>query len=80
MALGLDSAPAVAGLVAEFLNLTGDPETINELYRRYAAVTPEQIQRVARETFKDTNRTVVELIHRELSAADASGAASEGGE
>jgi zinc protease len=80
MALGLDSAPAVAGLVAEFLNLTGDPETINELYRRYAAVTPEQIQRVARETFKDTNRTVVELIHREPSAADASGAASEGGE
>jgi zinc protease len=80
MALGLDSAPAVAGLVAEFLNLTGDPETINELYRRYAAVTPEEIQRVARETFKDTNRTVVELVHREPSASDASAATSEGGE
>jgi zinc protease len=80
VALDLDSAPAVANLVAEFLNLTGDPETINTLYRQYAAVTPQEVQRVARETFKDTNRTVVRLVHREPSDSDASGTTSEGGE
>ena len=62
-ALTLDSAPSVAVTVAEFLNLTGDPATINELYEQYEAVSPEDVQRVAREVFEETNQTVVELTH-----------------
>ena len=80
VALALDSAPSVANLVAEFLNLTADPATINSLYRQYAAVTPQEVQRVARETFEDDQRTVVTLVHRAPAAGEAAGTPSEGGE
>lgn len=80
VALALDSAASVANLVAEFLNLTADPATINRLYRQYAAVTPQEVQRVARETFEDDQRTVVTLVHRAPAAGEAAGAPSEGGE
>lgn len=62
-ALGLDSAPAAAVTVAEFLNLTGDPQSINRLYEQYQKVTPEDIQKVARKVFVDTNETAIELAY-----------------
>ena len=62
-ALQLDSAPSVAVTVAEFLNLTGDPQTINRLYEQYQEVTPADIQRIAKQVFVDTNETEVELMH-----------------
>jgi zinc protease len=88
-ALALDSAPSVADLVAEFLHLTTDPESINRLYDRYQAVTPEDVQRVAREYFRAENQTVVRLAYSEPTtpgapASDGEGAGeatdSEGGE
>ncbi|HSL84744.1 MAG TPA: pitrilysin family protein [Thermoanaerobaculia bacterium] len=84
-ALALDSAPSVAVIVAEFLNLTGDPESINRLYRQYQAVTPEDVQRVTREVFKESNQTVIRLAHAGAAAAGegegaADGESGEGGE
>lgn len=84
-ALALDSAPSVAVIVAEFLNLTADPASINRLYRQYQAVTPEDVQRVTREVFKESNQTVIRLAHTGAAAAAqgegaAEGDAAEGGE
>jgi zinc protease len=84
-ALALDSAPSVAVIVAEFLNLTGDPAAINRLYEQYQAVTPEDVQRVTREVFKESNQTVIRLAHAEPAEAGqgegaTEGAGAEGGE
>ena len=72
-ALQLDSAPSVAVTVAEFLNLTGDPQTINRLYEEYQKVTPADIQRVAKQVFVDTNETEVELMHTPKKDSGAKG-------
>jgi zinc protease len=77
-ALALDSAPSVADLVAEFLHLTTDPESINRLYDRYQAVTPEDVQRVAREYFRAENQTVVRLAYSEPTTPDAPASDGEG--
>jgi zinc protease len=60
-ALTLDSPDAVARRVAHYLSLTGRVESINELFRRYAEVTPADVQRVAKTTFVPVNETVVTL-------------------
>jgi zinc protease len=83
-ALGLDSPGAVAFSAASMLNLTGEVEPINTLYARYQAVTPEEIQRVARRVFQPQRRTVVTLAHRAPEVAPAeptatAGAAAEAG-
>ena len=81
-ALALDSAPSVADIAAEFLHLTGDPESINRLYARYQAVTPQDVQRVTREVFRPENQTVVRLAHAAPAAeppAEPAGE-TEGGE
>jgi zinc protease len=62
-ALDLDSPGAVAFTVADFLSLTGDPSSINQLFEQYRRVTPADIQRLAREIFQDRRQTVVTLSH-----------------
>ncbi len=57
----LDTAAAVASSMAHFLQLTGDPNSVNELYRTYDSLTPEDIQAAARKYFRKENRTVVLL-------------------
>ena len=72
-ALSLDSPDAVARRVAHYLSLTGSAESINDLFRRYAEVTPADVQRVARDTFEPSNETVVTLS-QQAKAPPASGA------
>lgn len=62
-ALDLNSPGAVAFTVAQMLSLTGDPSSINELYRQYEKVTPQDVQRVAKQVFQDQKQTVVRLRH-----------------
>ena len=57
----LDTPDAVAERLAHYLSLTGSVSTINELFRRYAEVTPADIQRIARQTFRPENETLVTL-------------------
>jgi zinc protease len=57
----LDSPDAIADRVAHYVGLTGSVESINELFRQYATVTPADIQRVARDTFRPSAETVVTL-------------------
>ena len=60
----LDTPDAVADRVSHYLSLTGSVATINELFRRYQEVTPADIERVARQTFRTENETVVTLAQR----------------
>lgn len=83
-ALSLDSPGAVAFTMAEFLSLTGDPDSINELFRQYRKVRPADIQRLAREIFQAQRQTVVTLAHKAAKpeaegAAESVTAATEGG-
>ncbi len=60
-AMGLDNPSSVAQTLGHYLQLTGDPETVNRVYELYDAVTREDIQRVANTYFAVTNRTTVVL-------------------
>ncbi len=60
-ALSLDNSDSIAGTLASYIGLRRTPETINRLYDLYAAVTPEDVQRIARKYFVDEGRIVVTL-------------------
>ena len=60
-ARGLDSPGPIAETLAHYLQLTGDPDTVNRVYELYDAVTAEDVQRVATEYFAESNRTVIVL-------------------
>lgn len=57
----LDTPDAIADSVSHYLGLTGSVSTVNEVYRRYQEVTPADIQRVAKQTFRPENETIVTL-------------------
>jgi zinc protease len=60
-AMGLSNADAIAGSIAHYVKLTGDPQSVNRVYALYDAVTPQDIMMVANKYFGATNRTVVVL-------------------
>jgi zinc protease len=75
-ALGLDTPGNVAGNAAQAIALVGDVDAINQRFAQYGKVTPADIQRVARDTFRTQNETIVTLSHK-AAAAPAKG--TEGG-
>ena len=60
-ARGLNSPGPVAETLAHYLQLTGDPDTVNRVYALYDAVTADDVLRVASEYFTESNRTLVLL-------------------
>ncbi len=60
-AMSLDNPSSIARTLSHYLQLTGDPETVNRVYRLYDAVTVENIMHFATVYFPDTNRTTVTL-------------------
>ena len=62
-AMGLNSPGSVASTLAHYINLTGDPETVNRVYELYDAVTAQDIQNITKKYFTKENRTVVNLSH-----------------
>lgn len=46
-AMSLSTARSVAGNLTTYIGLTGDPSLINDMYRRYDEVKPEDLMRVA---------------------------------
>ena len=77
-ATSLDSTNAVARALGTFLELTGDPQSLNQLYETYEEVTPEDVQRVAKQYFAPENRTVITLLAEQDAAARS--AAKKGGD
>jgi len=64
-ALSLDNSEAIASNLAPYIALKRTPETLNKVYELYAAVTPQDIQQMARKYFVETKRTTVVLAHKE---------------
>lgn len=58
---GQESMLGRAIAIADYAMFQGDPNLINTEMSRYMAVTPEQIQAVAKKYFTQENRTVVEI-------------------
>ena len=62
---GTLSRAVTLGILAVYY---GDANLINEIENKYSQVTKEDIQRVARTYFKDTNRTVVTTVPKRAAA------------
>ena len=63
-ALSLDNSEAIAANLAPFIALRRTPETINKVYDLYAAITPADLQAMAKKYFVETHRNVVTLSHK----------------
>ena len=72
-ALGLDSPDSVAFTIAGYLVLTGDPYSVNRVFEQYQKVSPEDVQRIAREVFTESKLTAVTLTHPSEATASAGG-------
>lgn len=57
----LGTTDGIAGNLAYYINLTGDPNTVNKVFDLYEKITPEDIQLMTQKYFKTTNSTVVTL-------------------
>jgi zinc protease len=64
-ALSLDNSEAIAANLAPFIALKRTPETINQVYELYAAITPEDLQAMAKKYFIAEHRTIVTLSQKE---------------
>jgi zinc protease len=64
-ALSLDNSEAIAANLAPYISLKRTPETLNKLYDLYAAITPQDIQQMAKKYFVESKRTTVVLAHKE---------------
>lgn len=60
-AMSLNNPNSVAYVVGNYFQLTGDPESVNELYRLYEKVTPQDIMNAVKKYFTKENRTIVTL-------------------
>jgi zinc protease len=61
LARRLSTTDGIAGILAFYINLEEDPDTLNELFNLYLTITPEDIQEITSKYFKITNSTVVTL-------------------
>ncbi len=57
----LDNSRSIGSVLASFVHFSRTPETINEVYRTYDALTAEDIRRYANEYFTDARRVTVSL-------------------
>ena len=57
----LGTTDGIAGSLVHYINLTGDPNTVNKTFDLYDKITAEDIQEMTRKYFKITNSTVVTL-------------------
>ena len=62
LALRMQSSDAIAGILARYIALRRTPETMNNLYDQYAALTPEDVQQAAQKYLTENARTTVTLL------------------
>lgn len=65
-AMELDNANNVANSISHYIELTGDPESVNRIYALYDQVSPDDIMAVAKKYLTSTNRTVVVVTQEEV--------------
>jgi zinc protease len=79
-AQSLDTPSNIADRVARFIGVSGSIGSINERFALYQKVTPEDVQRAAREIFRSQNETQVTLSHKaEAPAGPAAKPGAQGG-
>lgn len=57
----LDNSEAIAETLAQFVHFERTPETLNTLYRTFDALTPEDVQVVAKQYLTDDRRITITL-------------------
>jgi len=67
-AMGIDTPGAIAQSLSHYIQLTGDPESINRLYAQYDKVTVEDLKMVANKYFKPEHLTIATISDDELGA------------
>ena len=67
-AMGMDTPGAIAQSLSHYIQLTGDPESINRLYAQYDSVSAEDVKTVANRYFKPEHLTIATISEDELGA------------
>lgn len=67
-AMAMDTPGAIANSLSHYIQLTGDPESINRLYQQYDRVSVKDIKRVANEYF-DMDRLTIATISEDEQGA-----------
>jgi zinc protease len=67
-AMSIDTPGAIARSVGAYIQLTGDPESINRLYAQYDKVSAEDLRMVANKYFKPEHLTIATISDDELGA------------
>ncbi len=67
-AMGIDTPGAIARSLSHYIQLTGDPESINRLYALYDKVSADDVKMVANKYFKKDHLTIATISDDELGA------------
>jgi len=67
-AMGIDTPGSIATSLSHYIQLTGDPESINRLYALYDKVTADDVKMVANQYFKADHLTIATISDDELGA------------
>ena len=59
--MSIDNPDAIANSLAHYISLTGDPETINRLYRQYDRVSVEDLKAVTRHYLVASGLTIASI-------------------
>jgi len=57
-AMGIDNPSSIANILSHIIQLTGNPESINDLYTNYEKVTVEEVKAVAQKYFNPEKLTI----------------------
>ncbi|MBT8063339.1 MAG: insulinase family protein [Xanthomonadales bacterium] len=60
-AMAMDTPDAIAGSLSHYIQLTGDPESINRLYRLYDQVSQADIRAMAQKYFQSQRMTIATI-------------------
>ena len=60
-AMSIDTPSAIANSLSHYIQLTGDPESINRLYAMYDRVSAADVQKVAQHYFKPEHLTIATI-------------------
>jgi len=67
-AMGIDTPESIARSLSHYIQLTGDPESINRLYALYDKVSADDVKMVANKYFKMDHLTIATISDDELGA------------
>jgi len=68
-AMGIDSPTSIANSLAHYIQISGNPETVNKVYTMYDKVTIDDIKMVAKKYFTKDGLTISTISEDELGGA-----------